>query len=198
LLKFSKGDWTAGEYNDVVPEGSEFIANMDEMLVGWVRWQDNKPTDHVMGKVSEGYQKPRREALGDNDQSLWEIDDRGEARDPWQTTNYLLLMGTGPKDNGQLYTFTTSSRGGINQLGELCMKYGKALRQHEEEYPIVKIGSGSYAHSNKNYGRIKFPTFEIVGWSQKEIFKDAAEGTDPVEEVTAPAPKARATAKPRF
>ncbi len=42
------------------------------------------------------------------------------------------------------------------------------MRQHPDEWPIVELGVGSYAHSNKAYGRIKFPTFEIVGWAPKD------------------------------
>ena len=36
---------------------------------------------------------------------MWETDDNGKARDPWQLSNYLLHAGT--KDEAQLYTFTT-------------------------------------------------------------------------------------------
>src|SRR6187399_230765 len=78
LLKFSKGDFLAGQEEDEVPEGTQFIANMDEMLAGWIRWQDNKPTDHVMGKVSDGYQPPRRNEMGDNVKEDWEVDAQGK------------------------------------------------------------------------------------------------------------------------
>ena len=71
MLRFSKGDFLAGQSDDEVSPGTKFVANMDEMLAGWIRWEANKPTDHVMGKVSEGYQAPRRNELGDTDKTLW-------------------------------------------------------------------------------------------------------------------------------
>src|SRR5580765_8197501 len=74
LLKFSKGDYLVGEDNDEVPLGTRYIVNMDELLVGWIRWSENRPTDQVMGKVSDGYQPPRRNELGDNDKAQWETD----------------------------------------------------------------------------------------------------------------------------
>ena len=195
LLKFSKGDWTAGESNDEVEEGTQFIANMDELLVGWVRWSQNRPTDHIMGKVVNGYQPPRRNELGDSDQDQWEVGDDGNSRDPWQVTNYLLLQG----EEDELYTFTTSSKGGINAIGDLCVKYGKLLRQHPNDFPVIKIGTGSYMHQNKAYGRIKFPTFEIVGWVKKSTFAEVEaderapeEIEDEVEKVTKPAVAAKA------
>ena len=171
LLKFSKGDWTAGEANEPIENGSQFIANMDELLVGWVRWSNLKPTDHVMGKVSVGYQPPRRNELGDTDQDQWDVGEDGQARDPWQFTNYLLLQDA----DGELYTFTTSSTGGRNAIGDLCIKYGKQMRQRPQEYPIIELGVGSYMHSNKAFGRIKYPTLAIVGWAPKGDFADVAE-----------------------
>jgi hypothetical protein len=84
------------------------------------------------------------------------------------------MQGTG-EDDGELYTFTTSSRGGLNAVGDLCLKYGKAARQKPGQYPVVKIGTGSYLHSNKAFGRIKYPTFEIVGWVPKAAFASVDE-----------------------
>jgi len=193
LLKFSKGDWTAGQNNTVIAEGTQFIANMDELLIGWIRWSDMKPTDHIMGKVSKRFQPPRRSELGDLDSSMWETDESGKARDPWQLSNYLLMQD----EDGQLYTFTTNSRGGLNAVGDLCLKYGKASRQRPDQYPVVAIGTGSYLHSNKAYGRIKYPMFEVVGWKHKSVFADLAE-VDRSDEVVPDKPAAPppAAAKP--
>ena len=185
LLKFSKGDWMCGQNNDLVEPGTEFVANLDEMLVGWIRWSEMRPTDHVMGKVSRNYQPPHRNELGDLDQSTWELDERGDPRDPWQFSNYLLLQGT-DDDSEQLYTFTTSSKGGINALGDLCLKYGKMLRQKPDQYPVVKIGGGSYLHPNKALGYIKYPTFEIVRWVPKKTFAPVDEIERTPDELNVP------------
>src|ERR1700743_2020621 len=110
LLKFSKGDYLMGEDNEEVEEGTQFIANMDELCVGWIRWQDSKPTDQIMGRVSDGYQAPRRNTLGDDDKAQWEVDEQGRERDPWQFSNYLILKTPGENGEESLFTFTTSSR----------------------------------------------------------------------------------------
>lgn len=180
LLKFTKGDYLAGEENDEVPIGTRFIANMDEFLVGWIRWQDNKPTDHIMGRIATGYQPPPRKELGDDDQSEWEADENGELRDPWQFSNYLLLKRvgddnkplpeTGDEDDEHIYTFTASSRGGIGALGAVAIKYGKLMRQRPNDWPVIAIGVDSYMHKVKAYGRIKVPMLKIVGWVPKSMF----------------------------
>lgn len=197
LLKFSKGDFLCGENDDEVEEGTQFVANMDELMVGWIRWADMKPTDQIMGRVAEGYQPPKRHELGDDDKSRWETDEQGHERDPWQFSNYLILKSV---DGDELFTFTTSSRGGLNAIGELCKSYGKLMRQKPDEYPVIELGVGSYQHSNKAYGRIKFPTFKIVGWADKQAFTDALEadagdgGSDQQAE-PASAPAAKKAAK---
>src|ERR1039457_6483148 len=76
LLKFSKGDYTAGQDNDEVDEGTEAVVNMDARWVGWQRWEDNKPAEQQMGAVTEGFQPPRRADLGYDDEDKWEVDDQ--------------------------------------------------------------------------------------------------------------------------
>lgn len=193
LLKFSKGDYLAGEDNDDVPSGTRFIAKMDDLMIGWQCWKDQKPVDHVMGRLGEGYQPPRRDTLGDDDQSQWEHDPAsGELRDPWQFSNMIpfrLISKDGQVEEGDddesrgVHTFTTSSKGGLGSLGLLTQKFGKAMRQHEGQYPIIEIGVDSYPHKNKAFGRIKFPTFKIVGWVPMSMFSlDDDEPELPIDE----------------
>ena len=189
LLKFSKGDWMAGENNEIIHAGTQFVANIDELLVGWIRWEDMKPAEQIMGKVVEGYQPKRRADLGHTDKTLWDTDDRGEPRDPWQLTNYMLMQGTADNEE-ELYTFTTSSKGGLGSVGRLCRAVGEAQQRGKTGvFPVVEIGSDSYPHPNKSYGLIKYPTFKIVGWVDKGAFLQP--DIDGAEE-EAPAPKAKA------
>ena len=169
MLKFSKGDWLLGPDEESIDNGAKFTAVMEELTVGWIKWVDGRPEQQIMGKVSEGYQPPRRKELGDDDESLWDVDDDNKPRDPWQFSNHLVLrtVGTDGSDEKDLFTFATSSRGGINAIGELCKAYGKMMRQKPDEYPIIELGVDSYNHSNKQYGRIKIPLLELVDWEGK-------------------------------
>jgi hypothetical protein len=164
LLKFSKGDFVAGTQSEDLPEGTQLVAIMPTLNAGWVKWQNSMPVEQIMGPVGEGFTPPRRTELGDNDESQWESDDQGRRRDPWQMSNYLVLADPESK---QLYTFTTSSRGGLGAVGELCKVYGKTIRQRPGQIPLVKLEVGSYKHRDPQLGRIKFPVFEIVGWTDE-------------------------------
>jgi len=184
LLKFSKGDWLVGQNNTEMKPGTKLVAVMDQLYIGWVKWEDNKPTEQLMGLVVEGYKPMHRKDLGHNDESSWEVDMTGKPRDPWQRTNYLVLRDVGLTeiDEDKMYTFTTSSKGGINAIGKLCQQYGKSMRQRPADYPIVELQVDSYAHPIKEYGRIKVPMLELVGWESK---------------VPAPAPAVAAPTKSR-
>lgn len=189
LLKFSKGDWLYGQNSSEMKPGTHLVAIMDQAAIGWIRWEDNKPSEQIMGLIVDGFQPPKRKDLGDSDESMWEIDDQGRPRDPWQFTNTIVfrksgLTGEDVHDDANMYTFSTSSRGGLNAVGELCKAYGKNMRQRPNEYPVVELAVDSYNHPNKSYGRIKIPQFNLVGWENKE----------PLEKIADSAPKTKKSA----
>lgn len=162
ILKFSKGDWAAGQNDEEIDEGSQFVAMMDELMIGWVRWDGGRPVEHRMGKLVEGFHPAKRAELGDMDEAEWEYDGGGKKRDPWQLTNYLILKD---RDTDRLFTFAPSSRGGLSAIGQLCEAYGKAIRAKPDQFPVVEIGTSSYKHDS--YGKIKVPTLTVVGWAPK-------------------------------
>jgi hypothetical protein len=91
LLKFSKGDYVAGQQGEEIPMGTLLVAIMDSLRVGWVKWENNRPVEQLMGLLVDGYQPARRKDLGDEDSADWETNDDGSARDPWQLTNQLVM-----------------------------------------------------------------------------------------------------------
>jgi hypothetical protein len=170
LLKFSKGDWLAGQENREIADGTKLVAAMDTLVVGWQRWENQRPVSYRMGLLVEGFVPPPREELGDNDETLWEQDDTGEPRDPWQLTNYLQLVD--PKNPDTVFTFTTASKGGLGAVAKLCREYGRAREKEgrDGQYPIIMLSTGSYAHRDRSLGRIKYPQLNIIGWVKKSDF----------------------------
>jgi len=169
LLKFSKGDYLVGEEGKVLKTGTKFTANLDELLVGWIKWQGGKPVEHRMVRVADGIAAAARTDLGDANTANWEKDKDGEAKDPWQFSNYLPLLDA----EGKLYTFTTSSRGGLGAIGELARRYGRHRRHNPDVHPVITLDVDSYQHKNKEFGRIKFPQFTAAGYEQKARFSEA-------------------------
>ena len=190
LLKFDKGDFLAGQDAEEIPYGTRFQAQMNLIEIGWMRWEAGSPdyTQNQMGRLSEGYQPAKRSSLGDLDESLWEISgNTDKPRDPWQFTNHVPLLR---HDDGEGYVFVTSSKGGLGAIGELIKTFGKEMRLHPNEDPIIEIDSGSYDHPDRQIGRVKFPTFKIVGWTP--MIGDDGESIDPPP--PSPAPTSSASA----
>jgi hypothetical protein len=190
LLRFNKGDYLAGASTDAVEValGTRFVAVMHSLCIGWVRWENNMPTDTDMGLVLNGFQPKRRSELGDTDKQLWELDEEGEPKDPWQFQNYLVLREV---KSGEIYTFVTSSKGGLGCIGELSKAYGKNVRQHPDDLPIIEIDVGSYQHRERSVGRIKYPIFRVVDWIDKND-----PGTNKAPAIEPPKSPAPAAAKP--
>src|SRR5258708_1012624 len=192
LLKFTKGDWVGGE-NEEFPIGKHMIVNMDQLLLGWIRWEDQKPADQRMGLLVEGYQAPPRDHLGygytpgnpdaEPDTSEWELDDNTHApRDPWQFTYYLVMKDPDIQEEGEgVYTFSTASVGGRTAIADLCKLYGHKRREHDnykKAYPVVALKVGSYMHPNKAFGKIKTPALLVIGWASKAVFGELPPPTD--------------------
>src|SRR5262249_17578819 len=140
-----------------------------------------------MLRVADGRPVPKRADLGDLDQSKWEVDNHGEPRDPWQFTNYLPVLN----ESGELFTFTTASRGGISAIAELCRRYSQHRRRHPDVLPLIALDVDSYQHKLKEYGRIKIPRLTPRGWEPKSKFDAAFAAAGVAEnEATEPLPTA--------
>jgi hypothetical protein len=155
ILKFNKGTWEIGD--DEVPEGAKYVAYIDEVARGWIKFLDKSVVDRRIVKVSAGH-PPKREELGDDDSSQWETDEDGNPRDPW-VKEWLLPMSP-INAEGDLTVFCTFSKGGIGAIGLLCKVYGRSERNGL--LPIVAIKTTSYKHPE--YGKVFKPDLPIVSW----------------------------------
>jgi hypothetical protein len=183
LLTFAKGEWQRGREKEEVEEGTRIIVHMHSVLDGWVRWQDQKTVEQIMGAKAEGFRLPERETLGHMDKSKWPTNDDGSPRDPWVRSNQFLCK---EEESGDIMTFSTSSGGGVNAVKRLCGEYSEGAVEHDEMWPIVELQTSFYWHKDKKRGKIYTPEFEIVGWTKDNNF-----------EVGAAKPAAKSKAKKR-
>src|SRR5262249_35679634 len=111
-----------------------------------------------------------RHMLGDNDPSEWEIDDRGQKKDPWQLTSYLPLVTSG---DGEVFTFTGTSKGALDALGKLSRAYAARRRPYADDLPILELSVSGYQHPRRELGYIKTPQFTVAGWEKIARFNEA-------------------------
>ena len=162
LLLFTKfGEWVHGRDRALLPKGTVLAAHMQTLTAGWICWQDGQIADQRMGPVRDGFVPPKREELGMLDQQKWDSFDDGKPSDPWRLSNNLVMSDL---ETEALFTFSTSSKGGLSAIGELCKVYGKRVRSSPNEVPSVEFGMSSYQHPDPKVGEVRIPVLKIVGW----------------------------------
>lgn len=153
FIRFVKTDFFIG---DVKVTGNEYLAHVPLLLRGWVKFGNGGIVERRVGKAADGFVVPKRDELGDLDESQWEKDAGGKPRDPWSERWSLPLEHL---ETGDLALFETGSKGGLNAIRKLCGSYG---RNAHKGLPIIKLVPSSY--KNKKYGPIGIPDLKIVGW----------------------------------
>jgi hypothetical protein len=156
MLKFSKGQWLAGK-NAETMNGAELIAHVDQSMLGWCKWENKKPVDYHVGFVRDRFAPPKRSTLGESDPKDWERRDT----DPWQFTFFLPLTDR----DGQLYVYSTTSRGGKDVLANLQEAFADNRQYHPEDahkLPLVRLSADHYPHPE--FGRLETPQFDILRW----------------------------------
>jgi len=188
LLKFNKGEYIAGQENEEISLNTKVVFNTDNVLIGWQRWEDNKPVEWEMGLVNKGFQPKTRSELGYTDESEWETFEDGKVKDPWTYGNQAVCKTLGRKP--ELFTLTVGSKGGRQAMGDLLVAYTEAALEegHKEDYPIIALGRDFYMHSNKAFGKVWVPVFKIVGWQPRKEWELP-------EQVEKPAPARRSKQK---
>ena len=186
MTKYDKGVWFAGTGATALPiePGTELVAVITALLIGWVKFVNGDFVDSDMGYLSEGFVMPKRTELDDLNEDDWEVRPDGTKKDPWSRSNELPLISPG---DDAIYTCCTGSKGGLAAIGELCLEYNEELPL----YPLVALGTDSYMHKVKSLGRIHVPTLKIVKYVDSAPYDDIiakARGDGPGPVVSAPKP----------
>ena len=159
LVKFAKGKWLMGPDRDLISPSQRFVAVMDTLTVGHMKWFGGKPIDSKMGLVADGFRPVHRNELDDLDSETWETGEKGDRVDPWQETT--LVVFASPAAPNDLLTFTTGTVGGQGAIGALCEAHSLST-EGVGQYPVVTLAADSYPHKIKSRGDIDFPVFKIV------------------------------------
>ncbi len=171
FLKYVKGSFIFGIDEDELARGTELVPNMEEIGVGWLKWQGGEVVEENMALWATGH--PYREDLGDLDRDLWETDDDGKPIDPWTETATVPFKDPG---TGQEFTFSTSSAGGRRAVSKLVYAWRHGVTQGKSGLPVVAIDSDTYKH--KKYGPVFFPTLTITRWEDEADLIAGAAGAD--------------------
>ena len=160
FLRFNskEGIWVYGSENTEMPCGTRFLALMDFMRRGLIKFNGpgNEPDKAVAYAAKP---KIERESLGDLDESQWSIVN-GEPKDPWQEYREVDLYDLA---TGQQYTLTAASIGGVQAVKRLVDRYRNGRHQHPDQLPIVELQKSDYLNKKLNV-RVNTPVLKLVGW----------------------------------
>ena len=155
MLKFTK----AGEYvsgGQLVPMGTEMIAHCVAFTKEWIKFVDGIPAERRTYRALDGIDPPARDHMPDND---WQNNPKLKM-DPW-SLNYMVPMEY--LQGGEQVVFVGPSQGARRAVSDLCTAWArKRQKDRSVGLPIIKL-SGTSFHSN-NWGEVKRPYFEIIGW----------------------------------
>jgi hypothetical protein len=155
-----------------VKDDAAFFFLCDQVWGGWINFDRNGgPPTRVQGLLNDGFRPPPRESLGDLDESQWEIGLSGRPQDPWAHQLILLLQECG---SGELYAFVATnptSRGACTDLIAHCQR---RKRSGKDDYPMVKLGTGSFERREPPRVKVWKPVFHIVGHQKKDSLHDAS------------------------
>jgi hypothetical protein len=167
FFKFAKdGVFRQTSDDKEIPEGTVFRVIYDQIQTGWIKFMGKGNTpERRMGPIFQGFNPPKREALGDMDQSLWEIDEMtGKPVNPWQLQ---ILMPMQRVEDGELFVFQTTSLTGRRACDNLIAACVRMQTAEPDYYPLIKLRVSGFQHKNERVGWIKTPAFERVGKSPK-------------------------------
>ena len=158
LLKYIKGEWSVGE--EEMPLGTKYVAYIDELACGFIKFNEHAAPDVRLGKVKFGKDKlPKRHDCGEVNEDEWEIGDNGEPVDPWQPIMQLPLSSL--DRIGELVVFSAIGTGGARSaVADLCGVYDRSSRHGL--LPIITLGTRSYKH--KKYGTVHVPVLKLDSW----------------------------------
>lgn len=217
FLKYSKGDWFIGKNAETFADNEfYFVPAMDMFERGWQCWKGGRPVDERF--VPYGTTPIPENTLPDHGPYPAKNDGWMEA------LKFPLLIVPFTSKNTTAWLnveFAASSAGGKNMVYSLSKQFSEKIKLGEitEQKPFVLCRAGSDHYMHKEYGRVHYPTVEIItALSQDEVEKllkeavttnapaDASEAEVPAKPAPAPAsasgdldkptPKVTATVSP--
>ena len=160
LLKFDANTSKYTIDKNEVPVGRKFIVHISQYARGWVLFQDKRPVEYKIHKITEG-KPPDREEL---DSAIADSDDDG-----WVYQRYLPLEDY---DTSELITFVSKSTGAKIAIENLIQAY--MMGRHRGGLPIICLAISDFR--TREFGRKPRPDFKLIGWTSEEGPPPTADG----------------------
>jgi hypothetical protein len=188
-LFFVNGVWRLGLFEGEILElGTKIVIYMATLKQGWQRRNDGYLVESALVDVESEQAPPRREDLGDRDESSWDIGKSGRPQDPWERVVRFSCSIIG--DDRRL-SFNGNTPSARDTIARVCKEYGQITVDHPEVRPIVELS----CRADPNDWSINItPRFRLIGWDGAEQLADDGTPLPTAEAPDIPAPKTGKTA----
>ena len=144
-----------------VPSGTQYVAFLHETRKGFIRFNEGGPPDVRMVRISEAADVPRREELGDLDQSKWPNGLDGTRTDPWKLQVAIPLAQHDA--GGELFVYVARGPVQLNAVSDLLGRWRYHPKRRAGLIPVISVQNGTYYSKRFNGLRPK-PLLVIVDW----------------------------------
>jgi hypothetical protein len=161
-------------------ETATFVFLSDQVWAGWIKFDrdgETKP-ERIQGLISEGFKLPARADLDETDPDLWTVGLSGKPEDPWKHEVIILLQNCSTGEMLAFHAMNPTSRGACFDLMNHCQR---RKRTGHDDYPLIRLKSGSYERREPPKVRVHKPMFAVVGHQPKTTIiekTDASIGAD--------------------
>lgn len=188
------GTWVYGQQDTEVEPDSLWALNPTSIKHGYVAWDSNAggpPVQEVM--VPAAMKLPSKDSLPELPMGA---PDKKTGRSEQLTYDNQMSIDAvcvSGEDEGVVVEYKQSSAGAMKLFGKLVAQITAQVEKGDDIVPIGKWHFSTYPHTNKAYGEIYNPEFEIVEWRTVED-TSAPAAAEPVKEE--PKRSTRAAAEP--
>jgi hypothetical protein len=169
-FRFVDGKYFYAGGREALPANTQLVAV--GMLTAWQKWVDQELVEIRITR--DGEHHVSREALPDDDPTLWPLDKDGKPSDPWADARYVYFVH--PVSAAE-FTFYTSTWGGRIAVSQLKAQIQTVRRMHPQAVPLVTFASATMP---TKHGPRPRPRFDVIEWRNT--------GGDTVPAIEPPAP----------
>jgi|TARA_R110000803_G_scaffold70436_1_gene133353 hypothetical protein len=147
--------WVYGQDNIENEEGAKWAIDPLSMAQGFIYWG-----------MSSNVLADKMQLLTEGIMARTGLPEMAEpSKNGWQSQCGFMMSCVSGEDKGTQVLYKASTMGAEKAFGELYNTIHARLKaKNPEIVPIVLLERGSYPHSNKEFGHVIFPVFNIVGW----------------------------------
>jgi hypothetical protein len=186
MLYHKQGAFVVG-WGQGTPEPTGLSYEVRASAFGWRRLAHNEKPVYVMDDLAK--RTPERHELGDLDQALWRVNDKGEPMDPWKRVAQLSLVRV---QDGTPLIFETNAQSANTEVENLVQRVCWLARDKSGANPVIITGTEQVRNAKKNQ-TWWIPTFTITHWNEPDG-TPVPPDPEPQQEDLAPAVKPSAKA----